>query len=112
MSLFRLDASIRVEGSVSREIADIVEEGWTAGHPDEQIVRRHVGTDPIPSTTWVAGVTGSWTPAEQRTSETGSKLSLWPPHWSTNFFLPPTPCSSPCRSTTSGCRSTSRPTST
>ena len=30
MSLFRLDASIRVEGSHSREIADIVEQEWRA----------------------------------------------------------------------------------
>jgi FMN-dependent NADH-azoreductase len=28
MSLFRLDASIRVEGSHSRAIADIVEQEW------------------------------------------------------------------------------------
>src|SRR5437660_6391563 len=35
MTLFRLDASIRTQGSVSREIADLVEEGWRNGHPDE-----------------------------------------------------------------------------
>ena len=33
MSLFRLDASIRVEGSHSREIADIVEQEWRTAHP-------------------------------------------------------------------------------
>ncbi|GIF50536.1 FMN-dependent NADH-azoreductase [Asanoa ferruginea] len=52
MSLFRLDASIRVEGSHSREIADIVEREWRAAHPDDPIVRRHVGTDALPSTVW------------------------------------------------------------
>ncbi|WP_299572252.1 hypothetical protein [uncultured Williamsia sp.] len=52
MTLFRLDASIRVEGSHSRAMADIVEREWTAGHPDDRIIRRHVGTEPIPATTW------------------------------------------------------------
>ena len=33
MSLFRLDASFRVEGSVSRQIADVVEAAWRTGHP-------------------------------------------------------------------------------
>jgi FMN-dependent NADH-azoreductase len=50
MSLFRLDASIRVEGSASRAIADIVEREWRAGNPDAPVTRRHVGTEPIPAT--------------------------------------------------------------
>ena len=54
MSLFRLDASIRVEDSVSRQIADIVEAAWVKGHPDEHVVSRHVGTQPIPATAWAA----------------------------------------------------------
>ena len=33
MTLFRLDASIRVEGSASREIADIVESEWLSEYP-------------------------------------------------------------------------------
>ena len=49
MSLFRLDASIRVAGSASREIADIVEEEWVTTHPGDRVVRRHLGTDPLPS---------------------------------------------------------------
>ena len=67
LSLFRLDASIRTEGSASREIADIVEASWRNHHPDAAVTRRHVGTDPIPAGAWPAAVTGSWTPAEQRT---------------------------------------------
>jgi hypothetical protein len=27
---------------VSRELADIVKAEWTAGHPDEQVIRRHI----------------------------------------------------------------------
>jgi FMN-dependent NADH-azoreductase len=38
MSLYRLDASIRVEGSHSRAIADIVEQEWRSGRPGESAV--------------------------------------------------------------------------
>jgi FMN-dependent NADH-azoreductase len=69
MTLFRLDASIRVEGSHSREIADIVEQEWRAAHPDDRIVRRHLGTEPIPSTTWAAAALSQFTPADKRTAE-------------------------------------------
>jgi FMN-dependent NADH-azoreductase len=56
MSLFRLDASIRSDGSVSRAIADIVEESWRENAPEVEIVRRSVGLDPIPSTSWALSV--------------------------------------------------------
>ena len=52
MTLFRLDASIRVEGSHSRALGDIVEHQWRAAHPDDKIIRRDIGTEPIPETTW------------------------------------------------------------
>ncbi|RBY88567.1 FMN-dependent NADH-azoreductase [Blastococcus sp. TF02A-26] len=76
MSLFRLDASIRVEGSASREIADIVEAGWRAEDPSAPVVRRHVGTEPVPATAWAAAVAGSAVPAEQRTAEQGEAVAL------------------------------------
>lgn len=50
MSLFRLDASIRVEGSHSRQIADIVEREWLAARPGSPVVRRHLGVEPVPAT--------------------------------------------------------------
>ena len=52
MSLFRLDASILPATSQSRALADLVEEEWSAEHPDSTITRRDIGTDPLPSTTW------------------------------------------------------------
>ena len=42
MTLFRLDASIRTQGSASREIADIVEAEWLAVHPGDTIERPQV----------------------------------------------------------------------
>jgi FMN-dependent NADH-azoreductase len=76
MPLFRLDASIRVEGSHTRAIADIVEQEWRNTHPDEKIIRRHVGTDPIPSNAWATAVGASYTPAEERTEEQAQAVAL------------------------------------
>ncbi|CAM3716363.1 FMN-dependent NADH-azoreductase [Occultella aeris] len=51
-TLFRLDASIRFEGSHSSRIADIVESEWRAQHPDGAVATRHLGRDPIPADAW------------------------------------------------------------
>ena len=76
MTLYRLDASIRVEGSHSRAIAGIVEQEWRNTHPGEPVIRRHVGVDPIPATTWATAVFAGRTPAEQRTDEQKAALAL------------------------------------
>ncbi|HEY1133905.1 MAG TPA: hypothetical protein VGE77_04955 [Nocardioides sp.] len=49
MSLLRIDASIRHEGSASRELADRVEQEWSARNPGGDIVRRELGTAPLPA---------------------------------------------------------------
>jgi FMN-dependent NADH-azoreductase len=76
MSLYRLDASIRVEGSHSRAIADIVEQEWRDAHPGEPVIRRHVGVDPFPATTWATAVFAGRTPEESRTGEQQAALAL------------------------------------
>jgi FMN-dependent NADH-azoreductase len=76
MTLFRLDASIRIDGSTSRALGDIVEREWRAAHPDAEITRRHLGTDPIPSTSWAEAVAGSMTPADARTPEQQAAAAL------------------------------------
>jgi FMN-dependent NADH-azoreductase len=76
MSLFRLDASIRVEGSHTGALADIVEQEWRNTYPDEPVIRRHVGIDPIPSTVWATAVVASRTPEESRTDEQADALAL------------------------------------
>ena len=76
MSLFRLDASIRVEGSHSRAIADIVEQEWRNAHPGEPVIRRHAGVDPIPATAWATAVFAGRTPEESRTDEQQAALAL------------------------------------
>jgi FMN-dependent NADH-azoreductase len=76
MSLFRLDASIRVDGSHSRDIADIVEQEWRNAHPDEAVVRRHIAIDPIPSSAWATAVFAGYTPEESRTEEQRAAQAL------------------------------------
>ena len=76
MTLFRLDSSIRTEGSVSREVADTVEAAWRHHHPQGDVVRRDIGVAPLPSDAWPAAVVGSRTPAEQRTPEQRQAVAL------------------------------------
>ncbi len=76
MSLFRLDASIRIEGSHSRAIADLVEEEWRDSHPEDPVIRRHIGVDPLPATSWAMAVSANRTPAESRSDEQEAALAL------------------------------------
>ena len=76
MSLYRLDASIRVDGSHSRAIGDIVEREWRSARPGEPVVRRHLGVDPIPATAWPTAVFASRTPERSRTDEQKAALAL------------------------------------
>lgn len=76
MTLFRLDASIRVEGSASREIADIVEAEWLSVHPGDTIERRHIGVDVLPPDAWARAVSAGAVPDEDRTAEQKSAVAL------------------------------------
>lgn len=76
MSLYRLDASIRAEGSVSRAIADIVEESWRDGDSDAEITRRHVGLDPLPSNAWALAVSAGGTEASARSFDQRTAVAL------------------------------------
>ena len=58
MTLLRIDTSIRFDGSVSRELADIAERAWTGEHPDVEVVRRDLGRDPLPAGLWPALASG------------------------------------------------------
>ena len=69
MTLLRIDASIRFEGSVSRELADIAEQAWTAEHRGDEVVRRDLGRDPLPAGLWPAIVSGRGVPEAQHTDE-------------------------------------------
>ena len=76
MPLFRLDASIRTEGSASREIADIVEAEWRLTHPGDPVERRHIGVDVLPADAWGHAVAGNSVPPEARSAQQHSAVAL------------------------------------
>ena len=76
MTLFRLDASIRVDGSASREIADIVEQEWLTAHPGDTVVRRHIGVDVLPADAWAQAVAAMFTPPEKHTPAQQAAVAL------------------------------------
>lgn len=76
MKFFRLDSSLRTEGSVSRRLADTVEEQWLRRHPDATVVRRDLGQHPLPPV-WPAAVGAAMAPADQpRTPEQQAASTL------------------------------------
>lgn len=68
MTMFRLDASIMPATSASRALGDLVEQQWTAHHPDSTIVRRDLATDPVPATVWQDAVLGGFVPEAARSN--------------------------------------------
>lgn len=68
MSLFRLDASILPGTSARAELADLVEAEWSAARPGEPVVRRHLGTHPLPAEAWAVATTAGFTPEGERTA--------------------------------------------
>lgn len=76
MNLFRLDASILPAASASAEIADRAEAEWAAAHPGGTVVRRHLGTDPLPSDAWALATTAGFTPEADRTPQQRGALDL------------------------------------
>jgi FMN-dependent NADH-azoreductase len=76
MTLFRLDSSIRAEGSVSREVADSLQRAYLEQHPQGTVERRDLAADPIPADTWPAAALARFAPAEQRSPEQGAAIAL------------------------------------
>ncbi|UOQ56300.1 NAD(P)H-dependent oxidoreductase [Leucobacter allii] len=66
MTLFRLDASILPATSASRALGDLVEQEWSAAHPESSIVRRDLAAEPIAATAWQAAVTAGFVPEAER----------------------------------------------
>ncbi|MGW3625539.1 FMN-dependent NADH-azoreductase [Streptomyces sp. NPDC000880] len=76
MSLFRLDASILPATSTSAEIADVLEAEWSAARAGEPVVRRHLGTDPLPADAWIIATAARFTPEGERTPAHLDALAL------------------------------------
>jgi len=76
MTFFRLDASIRREGSVSREVADTVQRAWVERHPHDTVVRRDLTAPLLSPEVWLQAATAGFLPEEDRTPEQRAALTL------------------------------------
>jgi len=76
VTLFRLDASISPRQSASRAMADLVEAEWHQAHPGGPVIRRPVGTDPLPADAWANAVTGARTPEPDRSERQRAGVAL------------------------------------
>jgi FMN-dependent NADH-azoreductase len=76
MAILRIDASIQGPRSASTELADLVESEWTAARPGTDVVRRHLGADPLPADAWANAIHAAYLPAGQRTEAHHGALTL------------------------------------
>ena len=76
MNLFRLDASIRQDGSVTRAIASTVESTLVEASDDITIVRRDLGRSPLPSTVWPLSAFAGYVPPDEGTPEQRDAVAL------------------------------------
>lgn len=75
-SIFRLDASIRAEGSVTRAIADSLQSKLVSELGNASVTRRDIGLQPLPATAWAGAVFGPHVPADQQTAEQKAAIAL------------------------------------
>ncbi|GLY16481.1 NAD(P)H-dependent oxidoreductase [Kineosporia rhizophila] len=76
MTLLRIDASILGPNSASSELADLVLSAWQAERPAEQVVTRHLGSEPLPADAWATAIGAGYTPEDQRTDEQKAAVAL------------------------------------
>src|SRR5688572_20754133 len=75
-TIFRLDASIRADGSVTRAVADTLQDELMSHLDDAAVANREIGLTPPPSTAWAGAVFGPHIPPEQRTPEQQAGIAL------------------------------------
>lgn len=68
-TLLHVDASFRIEGSVSRAVADSATGAWLADHADGVVVRRDLSAAPLPADAWATSVVASYVPEENWSPE-------------------------------------------
>jgi FMN-dependent NADH-azoreductase len=76
VTLLRVDASIQGPRSAGSALADQVMTRFSAIRPDEKIVSRHLGSDPLPVTAWQTAIGANFTPESDRTPEQVAAVEL------------------------------------
>ena len=67
--IFRLDASIRQEGSVTRAVANTLQAALQDSLGNSSVTARDVGLSPLPATAWAASALAGFVPEDQRSPE-------------------------------------------
>jgi FMN-dependent NADH-azoreductase len=76
-TVFRLDASIKPEGSVTRAVSDTLENAIVGELGDNvNVVRRSIGLNPLPSDAWATAAFAGFVPAEQRNEQQNAAVAL------------------------------------
>jgi len=68
-TIFRLDASIRQDGSVTRAVADTLQETISEELGRPTVIRRDLGTGPVDPALWPLAAFAGFVPEDQRTPE-------------------------------------------
>jgi FMN-dependent NADH-azoreductase len=76
VTLFRLDSSVRHEGSVSREVADAVELAWIRHHPQGRVTRRDLAVSPLPADAWSLAVSAGFVTEAERSPQQRAATTL------------------------------------
>lgn len=76
MTLLRIDSSIQGPASASSALADLVLAEFTAAHPDETVVRRHLAEQPLPADAWPHVIAANFTPEAERNEAQRASLEL------------------------------------
>ena len=74
-TLLRIDASARIDRSLSRMLGDLFIAQWQANEPTIELIRRDVGIEPPPAVSedWIAA---AFTPAAERSDAQNAVLAL------------------------------------
>jgi FMN-dependent NADH-azoreductase len=72
----RVGASIQVDKSASKALADSVQAGWQAEHPDGRVVSRELGMRPFPARAWIDAACAERMPIEEWKPEHAAAIEL------------------------------------
>jgi FMN-dependent NADH-azoreductase len=75
-TIFRLDASIRQDGSVTRAVADTLESAIAEDLDAVDVVRRDLGVAPLDGSVWGTAAFAGYTPEDARTDEQRAALEV------------------------------------
>jgi FMN-dependent NADH-azoreductase len=75
-TIFRLDASIRQDGSVTRAVADTLESALAEELDGVELLRRDVGAAPLDGHVWGTAAFAGYTPEADRTEAQRSALAV------------------------------------